>query len=495
MSWKISVNCVEGLNVQEQNTGCYLSVDGEFIDVITPVGCNSNGYLTEIPQAGLLKFIFKNMRSGEVIGSLSISIEKLKPGTYWLPLFDDIHDDEVSNPPNQVDSPRIQISLQTDDHLLSPQITLSTEKFDNRFQKLQEEYEASLKRAEDRDLKNLQRIQELVDKQIELQIQISQLSSSLSLKDHEIFALNEKIKKLSIENWESEYLAIKQFSESAYSEAETYKSQIEKLKQDLQESNEIAMSLTSINLNNCPSHEIEIQKLNTQIFSLKQTIIELQRNSSKRVNDKMEAELIKQIKELDEKLEESENTKQDLLLELTELKQELSIQERLISELKGFIEGNKTERLSVRENRARSPLASRRKDSIDRSLEEYHVGQGIKNNFVKLGKGLYEFGNRKVNVSMKNGTIICRVGGGYVQIDDFLNIYAASIAGSPKKSYNRGNSTSPARIAKSSYQFLECNSGKQTPSVFDSVFDNESLLNYSCDSEDSKNRSVQRYVQ
>jgi hypothetical protein len=490
MTFKISVNQVEGYEIQSQNTGCYLSVDGDFIDVITPISLNSKGYLTDLPSSGLLKLILKNMRSGEVIGSLSIFIEKIVIGTQWLPLFDDLHDDLVQSPPSQVDPPRLEVTFVCDDQ--SPLVTLSTEKIDYRFFKLQEEYEASLKRAEDRDLQNLKKIQELTEAQLELQAQVARMTVTVSEKDHEIAHLNEKIRKMAVENWENEYLALKQSSESYQEDLLTYKSQISRLKEDLQESNEIALSLTSINLNNCPAHESEIQRLNTHVFALKQNILELQRNQAKKMSDKLEAELIKQIKELDEKLEEAEIAKSDLIAEANDLRQELAVQERLIHEMKGFIEGSKTERLSFRDNRARSPSGSRRKDSIDRSLEEYHSGQGIKNNFVKLGRGLYEFGNRKVNVSMKNGTIICRVGGGYVQIDDFLSIYAASLTGSPRKTYSRGNSTSPARIAKNSFPFLESNSGKQTPSVFDSVFDNESLLNYSCDSEDSRTRSVHK---
>ena len=160
------------------------------------------------------------------------------------------------------------------------------------------------------------------------------------------------------------------------------------------------------------------------------------------------------------------------------------IKEKIIIELKEHIEGSKTERL--RDDRSKSPKSLRRKDSIDRSLEEYHAGQGVKNYFIKLARGLYEFGHRKVHVSMKNGTIICRVGGGYVQIDDFLNIYIASM--SPKKTYQRNQSTSPMRNSRHSFAFLDSVSGKQTPTLT-SVFDDESLLTYSCDSEDDKTRN------
>lgn len=488
MNLKISVNQVEGFDVQSQSTGCYLSVDGDFIDVITPITSKTSTYFTDLPSSGILKILLKNMRSGDLIGSTSVSIESLYGGTFWLPLSEDVYNDFVSEILTTVESPKIEISIITEDRPHTPLLTISTEKADVRFSKLQEEYEASLKRAEERDAKNLAKIEELTNHQLELQTSLTKTSNTLDAKNQEIIHLTERIKKLAIENWESDYLMLKQSIESSQDDIQSYKTLVAKLQEELKESNEIALSLTAINLNSCPFHEEEIQKLNTQIFTLKQTIIDLQRNQTKKTSGKVESELIRQIKELDEKLEASEIAKQDLIAEVSELRQEMAVQEKLLLEMKGFIEGSRTERLSLRDSRAKSPTVQRRKDSIDRSLEEYHVGQGIKNNFIKLGRGLYEFGNRKVNVSMKNGTIICRVGGGYVQIDDFLNIYLASLSNSPKKTPSRGNSTSPARVGRGSYQFSDFLSGKQTPSILDSVFDTESLLNYSCDSEDSRKR-------
>ena len=82
MSLQVSVSNVEGFEDLLSNAGCYLSVDGDFIDVITPITSNSSEYLTDLPPSGLLKFIIKNMRSGDVIGSVSIMIDKLRTGRY-----------------------------------------------------------------------------------------------------------------------------------------------------------------------------------------------------------------------------------------------------------------------------------------------------------------------------------------------------------------------------------------------------------------------------
>ena len=383
-----------------------------------------------------------------------------------------------------IEKPKIEITVMSDTLEITPKTASTSIKNDIRFEHLQEEYDAALKRAEERDAKNIGKIQELAEIQIKLQIQINSLNNSLEKKNLENTYLQEKIQKLSIENFESQYFKCREQVEDLTTKLHCSEDHINKLEIQLEEFNELAISLSAIKPNACHFHDEENQKLQQQNSQLKQKILEIQKSQEKKLSDKLEAELIRQIKDLDEKLENSEFSKQELISEINELKQEILNHEKIIYELKGFIEGSKTERISLKDDRSRSPKSLRRKDSIDRSLEEYHAGQGIKNYFVKFSRGLYEFGNRKVNVSMKNGTIICRVGGGYVQIEDFLNIYMASLSNSPRKGYTRNQSTSPLRNSRSSFAFLESISGKQTP-VMDSVFDTESLLTYSRDSRDS----------
>ena len=492
MNLQLSVNKVEGFEDLLSNAGCYLSVDGDFIDVITPITSTSSDYLTEIPSTGVLKFIIKNMRSGDVIGSVSINIEKLRIGAYWLPIFDDIDDDLVQNIPKSVDAPKIEVTIVAENSDVTLKPVIASVKSDNRFEYLQQEYEAALKRSEDRDNKNLQKIQELAEGQIKFQIEINSLTNQIEKKILENTHLQERIIKLATENYETQYLKYKDQAESLARQIQGCEDEKKLLEQKVAQSLDLAVSLSAVK-SSCHFHDEEITKLQQQNSQLKQKILEDQKHQEKKLSDKLEGELIRQIKELDEKLECSELSKMELFSEINELKQELLAQERIIYEMKGFIEGSKTERIQTKDDRARSPKSTRRKDSIDRSLEEYHAGQGIKNNFVKFSRGLYEFGNRKVNVSMKNGTIVCRVGGGYVQIDDFLNIYMGSLSNSPRKNYSRNQSTSPLRNTRQSFAFLESTSGKQTP-VMDSVFDGESILTYSCDSEDDKSRTMTKYT-
>jgi len=40
--------------------------------------------------------------------------------------------------------------------------------------------------------------------------------------------------------------------------------------------------------------------------------------------------------------------------------------------------------------------------------------------FLRESSGVYEFGTRRVEVNVKKGKILIRIGGGYMPIDEFL---------------------------------------------------------------------------
>ena len=62
-------------------------------------------------------------------------------------------------------------------------------------------------------------------------------------------------------------------------------------------------------------------------------------------------------------------------------------------------------------------------DSIDRALRDYMKETGMINPFNKISEGNYQYGNKKISLSLKNGIPVIRVGGGYMFIDEFLKIY------------------------------------------------------------------------
>ena len=44
--------------------------------------------------------------------------------------------------------------------------------------------------------------------------------------------------------------------------------------------------------------------------------------------------------------------------------------------------------------------------------------------FDKVGEGVYKFGTKKITAKVSNGVCLLRVGGGYMDIVEFYNVYA-----------------------------------------------------------------------
>jgi Growth-Arrest-Specific Protein 2 Domain len=68
-----------------------------------------------------------------------------------------------------------------------------------------------------------------------------------------------------------------------------------------------------------------------------------------------------------------------------------------------------------------------RDDTVDARLAEYINNyperSRLKIMFMWESEGIYQFGTKKIYVRVEQGKIIIRVGGGYLSIDEFLDIY------------------------------------------------------------------------
>ena len=56
----------------------------------------------------------------------------------------------------------------------------------------------------------------------------------------------------------------------------------------------------------------------------------------------------------------------------------------------------------------------------DDKFMEYLKNYGIDDKFEKVSDGLFMYGGKKVSIAIKNGCLICRVGGGYMGIEKFI---------------------------------------------------------------------------
>ena len=55
----------------------------------------------------------------------------------------------------------------------------------------------------------------------------------------------------------------------------------------------------------------------------------------------------------------------------------------------------------------------------DSAHEPQHSNQKI----IRIGEGTYTFGSKRIHVKVLNGKLVIRVGGGYMTIKEFLQLY------------------------------------------------------------------------
>ena len=61
--------------------------------------------------------------------------------------------------------------------------------------------------------------------------------------------------------------------------------------------------------------------------------------------------------------------------------------------------------------------------NADERFSEYIKNYGVEHHFERVAEGVYSFGSKKVSITLKNGYLVCRVGGGYMMIEEFLKLF------------------------------------------------------------------------
>jgi len=163
----------------------------------------------------------------------------------------------------------------------------------------------------------------------------------------------------------------------------------------------------------------ELQRLHTLAQSTGREELERALQESERHCEGLEAEarvLVERFREERDSWELEREQQEACLQSLLEENQSLKDQLEAVR-----TEQEESERL-LTETVSKLP-APRSSDLIDQLLRDYMHSHHIKNPFVRLAEGLYNFGTKKVSVTVKNGSIIVRVGGGYMFLEEFLRLY------------------------------------------------------------------------
>jgi len=207
----------------------------------------------------------------------------------------------------------------------------------------------------------------------------------------------------------------KQFQDQLMSEKAQQERVIEEQRQELSERDATIRSLESINLqykNEVLRLEQELKvriDIEIQLKAANEEIARLvaQKDKLKKDLDTASDYLIEQ----DEKVYKSNQTSLELLKNLKEAEIEIDTLKEYIVELKSRV----AVYIPIKEDNVDSRLAEYINNYPDRSR--------LKIMFMRESEGIYQFGTKKIYVRVEKGKIIIRVGGGYLSIDEFLDIY------------------------------------------------------------------------
>ena len=206
--------------------------------------------------------------------------------------------------------------------------------------------------------------------------------------------LKEKLENLNF----SEDLKIPKFFENCKT--------CEKEFSDFKESQLQLQKTISILESEMESKTFEILKLENQIEKLS--------NSSKSLKSEIfsknfEIEELKTTFEKHKKTSKNLENTNDLLTEQIKV-----LSEKLVLSKQKYYE------LEHKESQVdKSKLSS---DNADERFTEYIKTYGVEHHFERVSEGVYTFGSKKVSITIKNGYLVCRVGGGYMMIEEFLKL-------------------------------------------------------------------------
>ena len=75
---KIQIIRAEGENWDNSSLGCYVSVDSELLDVVTPLNSQHESNIIKVPAKGYLKLYVKTMGdSSKFLGNVTVPVELL----------------------------------------------------------------------------------------------------------------------------------------------------------------------------------------------------------------------------------------------------------------------------------------------------------------------------------------------------------------------------------------------------------------------------------
>lgn len=324
---------------------------------------------------------------------------------------------------------------------------------ETKAQNLSKDYSDSLKRSEEREKQFIKRLNCAIKENSDMQKSFYVLSCELQKKENAIFYLQEELKRLklinSVESLEDYTKKIQEITDLYY-KSEKERDALQVILKDSGEITEKILKSTSNSSSYLESNnkillkDIKDLQEELKFYKIQHTQLKIEQES---LQELLKSKT-KQISSLESKVQDYQTDNINKRAQLSDLSQKFTI----LQEEKNAIE---IEIMDLKSKSAQNPKPEKIKnEDIDLMLDKYFSSQGLDNNFIKVSSGLYFYGNRKINVSVKNENLVCRVGGGYMIIDEFIKSEL-----SEKNNARSSSITSPLNSFRNTFTFC-ANHGK-----------------------------------
>ncbi|OMJ84920.1 hypothetical protein SteCoe_13906 [Stentor coeruleus] len=454
----LAVKHVEGLGENLSYAGCYVTVENNLVDVITPLTQASLESAIKIPSCGKLHLIIKNMREGDkLIGSVSLPISLLKESIHWLPLFDSLDYDYLQTLPEKVDCPRIQIQILNITHdystnfidkvkslqlkIMDLEHTLASERWE--FQREIGSLSSSQRYREDSQALVIEQLKLQIEKQEvliqDLLGQKNDVAKTVEKESQWKKELDDKLKSICAEYEKTLKKAQDRDLEYIATISILKKESLDlKFKYDCQQQDLYEKDLTISHLKEKNS-QLSLENYEKMLETLKSKAVVYQEHMKKseknrdglqlkieelierisainlcpncEANEKEIVELSNQVSFLKSELREYENKENKLSFSSLESEsfKEPPVTTDLSSKILQLMLENKY--LKTQVNKLESKVSDH--DEVDEFLKQYPEM------FSKISVGQYYYNNTKVNLFIENSALLCRVGN-IMTVHDFL---------------------------------------------------------------------------
>jgi hypothetical protein len=188
-------------------------------------------------------------------------------------------------------------------------------------------------------------------------------------------------------------------------------------------------------------HEAELTELRADNLKLKALAVVQERDVKGRSDREQLAEQLKVYEQA------SQNVKDELTQQVEVLTDELILQADKAEQAQRQLTELQAQSPREKERSRRSRYSASKNDPVDSALADYlNRYSDLPVEFKREEPGVYLFGTRKVIVRLEQGRIVVRVGGGYMTLEEFVEVYSPLEVQKLSESMELGRSSSVERI-------------------------------------------------